>query len=93
MKSIFFSFWCRIAAASILLAPVLAAHPGHYHPDETDEFDFLRAYFFHSRGALDWVLAAVVLVSISMAMVATTRNRRIAAAFTTIAALAVLLER
>lgn len=45
----------------------LLAHPGHYHPDETDEFDFFRATFFHSHGVLDYILAAVALGSIATA--------------------------
>ena len=40
------------------------AHPGHYHPDETDEFDFFRATFFHTHGALEYVLAGLVVTSI-----------------------------
>jgi hypothetical protein len=33
---------------------LLLAHPGHYHQDETDEFDFLKANFLHTHGALEW---------------------------------------
>lgn len=43
---------------------LLLAHPGHYHPEETDEFDFFKATFFHSHGALDLLLALVFLVSL-----------------------------
>jgi hypothetical protein len=46
---------------------MLFAHPGHYHPDETDEFDFLRAAFFHSHGALDYILAGLFLSSVAVA--------------------------
>lgn len=44
---------------------LLLAHPGHYHPEETDEFDFLRATFFHSHGALDYLVGVVFLVSLA----------------------------
>jgi hypothetical protein len=44
---------------------LLLAHPGHYHPEETDEFDFFKATFFHSHGALDLVLAVVFLASLA----------------------------
>ena len=50
-----------------LFPTLLLAHPGHYHPDEADEFDFLRATFLHSHGALDYVLAAVAISSIAVA--------------------------
>jgi hypothetical protein len=55
------------AFAVCLLASAIQAHPGHYHPDETDEFDFLRATFFHSHGSLDYVLTAVVVGSVAVA--------------------------
>jgi len=54
-------------AAACLFPAILSAHPGHYHPDETDEFDFLRATFFHSHGTLDYLLATVVISSIAVA--------------------------
>ena len=58
----------RWVSTLICLCPViLSAHPGHNHPDETDEFDFLQAAFFHSHGTLDYVLAAVVISSIVLA--------------------------
>ncbi|NQX01010.1 hypothetical protein HQ447_10145, partial [bacterium] len=46
---------------------LLLAHPGHSHPDETDEFDFLKATFFHSHGGLDYLLAAIALAAIAVA--------------------------
>jgi hypothetical protein len=72
MKILHMSFWKRgasrlVFAAACLLPSLASAHPGHYHPDETDEFDFLRATFFHSHGSLDYVLAAVVVVSVAVA--------------------------
>lgn len=50
-----------------LLPSVLLAHPGHYHPDETDEFDFLRATFFHTHGALELSLACVAVAAVFVA--------------------------
>jgi hypothetical protein len=58
----------RVACAAVCLFPtLLLAHPGHYHPDETDEFDFLRATFFHSHGRLDYLLATVAVAGIAVA--------------------------
>lgn len=55
----------RLILATICFFPaLLLAHPGHYHPDETDEFDFFRATFLHSHGALDYVLMAVAVSSL-----------------------------
>jgi hypothetical protein len=54
----------RLLIWGICLMPsVLRAHPGHYHPDETDEFDFLRASFFHTHGALELSLACVAVAA------------------------------
>ena len=55
------------AFLACLLASALQAHPGHYHPDETDEFDFLRAMFFHSHGSLDFVVVSVIAGSLAFA--------------------------
>jgi hypothetical protein len=55
------------------------AHPGHYHPDETDEFDFLRAMFFHSHGVFDFVLGGVVIVSLVVAFFSKGRHLRMGA--------------
>lgn len=58
----------RLLAAAIGFFPFcLLAHPGHHHPDETDEFDFLRATVFHSHGALDYLLAGVALACVLLA--------------------------
>ncbi|MEX1115841.1 MAG: hypothetical protein WEB53_11375 [Akkermansiaceae bacterium] len=58
----------RLLVAVICLFPTyLLAHPGHHHPDETDEFDFLRATFFHSHGVLDYLLAGVALSCVLVA--------------------------
>jgi hypothetical protein len=56
-------FFC---AAASLFPSLLLAHPGHYHPDETDEFDFLRATFFHSHGTLDVVIALIAICSLAV---------------------------
>ena len=55
-----------LGAAACLYPSLLSAHPGHYHPDETDEFDFLRAALFHSHGALDYLLAGLFLSSVAV---------------------------
>lgn len=73
MKIFQFSPWhrfvTRLTGVFICLYPSLAlAHPGHYHPDETDEFDFFTSTVAHSHGALDWVLIALVGVSLASAM-------------------------
>ena len=50
--------------ACLLLFPALAfAHPGHYHPEEEDEFDQFRADYFHLHGYLEIGLAAVALAA------------------------------
>ena len=57
----------RLWIAGLCLLPALAnAHPGHYHPGDEDEFDFFRATIFHSHGASDFILPAVVLVSVAV---------------------------
>jgi hypothetical protein len=53
-----------------LLPAIASAHPGHYHPDETDEFDFLKATFFHSHGDVDYLLAAVVVLGCASVLIA-----------------------
>ena len=57
----------RLLFAFVLLVPsILVAHPGHYHPDEEDEFDQLRADYFHLHGYLEIGLAAVALIAIGV---------------------------
>ncbi len=56
-----------LCTAACLFPSLLMAHPGHSHPDETDEFDFLRANFFHLHGALDYLLAAIAISSLAVA--------------------------
>ncbi|MGL4400274.1 MAG: hypothetical protein ACRCXD_10430 [Luteolibacter sp.] len=55
-----------ISAVTCSLPGLLLAHPGHYHPDETDEFDFFKATFLHSHGALDLVLMSLALASLAV---------------------------
>ncbi|MEO8615637.1 MAG: hypothetical protein ABI600_10880 [Luteolibacter sp.] len=55
-----------LCTAACFLPSILMAHPGHYHPDETDEFDFLRVTFFHTHGAIEYVVAALVIVSVTL---------------------------
>ena len=58
-----------IFAATLVLFPLsLAAHPGHHHPDETDEFDAVSAYFLHSHGALDYAIAGLGLLTLLTAV-------------------------
>ena len=55
----------RLLCSGVCFLPsLLLAHPGHYHPDETDEFDFLRATFFHTHGSLELVLMGLLVCSI-----------------------------
>ena len=84
------SFFRWICAGASLFPLLLSAHPGHYHPDETDEFDFLRATFFHSHGALDYVLAAVAISSIAVACYNAKPALRISAAALAVGSLALL---
>ena len=71
----------KLLAAGLVLLPALAsAHPGHYHPEEHDEFDALRANFLHLHGNLEiglLVLAAVCAITFH---VSRSRPLRIAAA-------------
>lgn len=71
MKSFQSSLWLRlltrwVGVVTCLFPSLLLAHPGHYHPDETDEFDFLRATFLHSHGAFDFVLIGLSLASLAV---------------------------
>ncbi len=52
----------RVAAAAFVLLPtVAAAHPGHYHPDENDEFDSFGAGLLHPLTGLDHLLLALAI--------------------------------
>jgi hypothetical protein len=59
----------RVILALLVFSPsVLFAHPGHYHPDETDEFDFFQATFFHSHGIVDFLLLGTFLINIAVVL-------------------------
>jgi hypothetical protein len=64
LHPLFSRFFCAVFC---LFPTVLLAHPGHYHPDETDEFDFFTSTVAHSHGALDFVLIGLVLVALTSA--------------------------
>lgn len=86
-----YSCWSRLIAVAAIGWPSLAsAHPGHYHPDETDEFDFLRAMFFHSHGSLDYVVAAVAISSMVVAFLHGDRTVRISAGAMALASVCML---
>ncbi len=81
----------RLSCAAVCLLPsLLMAHPGHYHPDETDEFDFLRATFLHSHGAWDYILALIVISSVAAAFLSRKPVVRIAAVVAATGALALM---
>ena len=69
---------------------VLLAHPGHYHPDETDEFDMLQATLFHSHGVLDFGITAVAVISLVVVCFHTKQAVRISALAAALGSLALL---
>ena len=79
-----------IGGGLFLLPSLLQAHPGHYHPDETDEFDFLRSSLFHSHGAFDIVIAVVVIASLAVALLHSRPSVRVSALAAALGSLAVL---
>lgn len=84
MKSSQSSLWLRLATRLLgvftcLFPSILLAHPGHYHPDETDEFDFFRATFLHSHGAFDDLLIGLVIAGLSVAVLSGRPGFRISA--------------
>lgn len=72
----------RLAARLLLFLPAIAlAHPGHYHPPgEEDEFDQMRADWFHLHGPLEIGLAAVALGAAVLFKLNPSRKVRLAAA-------------
>lgn len=81
----------RLMGLSACLFPsLLLAHPGHYHPDETDEFDFLRAIFFHSHGAFDWVVIGLAVCGLAVAVFGVRPALRISALAIGLSALSLL---
>jgi hypothetical protein len=84
MKTFTSSHWHRSVTPLIgllicLFPSLLLAHPGHYHPDETDEFDFFRATVLHSHGTLDWILIGLAVTSLVVAALAGRPALRISA--------------
>lgn len=79
-----------LGAAACLFPSLLLAHPGHYHPDETDEFDFLRATFFHSHGAMDYLLAAIAVSCLVLAIMNGRPAVRVTAVVAALGSLALL---
>jgi hypothetical protein len=84
MKTFTSSHWHRSVTSLIglfvcLFPSLLLAHPGHYHPDETDEFDFFRATVLHSHGAFDWILIGLAVTSLVVAVLAGRPGLRISA--------------
>jgi hypothetical protein len=69
---------------------VLLAHPGHYHPDETDEFDFFRATLVHSHGTLDFVLIGLAVASLAVVVIHSRPAFRISALAVGLASLSLL---
>jgi hypothetical protein len=69
--------WCVLIYC--LLASAAQAHPGHVHPDETDEFDLIRTLFFHSHGMFDYLLVAVMVGSVVVGGMHHRRSVRIGA--------------
>lgn len=52
--------FARVSAAALALLPAIAAaHPGHYHPGEEDEFDAFAAGALHPLGGIDHLLLAL----------------------------------
>ena len=83
-----FSRW--LGALACFTPTLLLAHPGHYHPDETDEFDFLRATLFHSHGAMDYGIVIVAVISLAIVCFHTKPIVRISAIAAALGALALL---
>lgn len=86
----FGGFRSLLTSALCLLPAAASAHPGHYHPGEEDEFDALRANFFHLHGNLEIGLALVALVSAIAFMMTPKRPVRIASVIAFGASLAFL---
>lgn len=72
----------RLGAALFLLCHAVAsAHPGHYHPPgEQDEFDSLRADWFHLHGWWEVSLALTALIAVAVFRMNHKRSVRVGAA-------------
>ena len=74
--------FARVSAAALTLLPALAAaHPGHYHPGEEDEFDHLRADWLHLHGCLEVALVGVALSALAVMKLHKNRRIRLGAMF------------
>ena len=74
--------FARVSAATLALLPSLAAaHPGHYHPGEEDEFAKLRADWLHLHGFLEVGLATVAFVALGVMGLHKNRKVRLGAMF------------
>lgn len=81
----------RLLGAVLCGIPALAsAHPGHHHPDETDEFDFVRETFLHSHGSLDYVLGFVAVTAVAVSCLNGKRPVRLLAMALALGSLAAL---
>jgi hypothetical protein len=82
----------NLVVAVLVLAPAIAAaHPGHYHPPgEDDEFDQLRADYFHLHGYLEIGLLVLAAAAVAVFRFHSNRKVRIAAAITFGGSLALL---
>jgi hypothetical protein len=79
-SSVLLRFVTRMMGLAVCFFPtLLLAHPGHYHPDETDEFDMIRSMFLHSHGIFDWVLIGVALASLVAGVLAVRPVHRMSA--------------
>ena len=71
----------KLFLALVLTVPfTAAAHPGHYHPGEEDEFDQLRADYFHLHGYLEVGLAALAVAAVAVLRFHANRTVKIGAA-------------
>lgn len=78
------------AAVVGFLPSLLLAHPGHAHPDETDEFDFFVSQLLHSHGPVDYLIGAIILGSLVTAFFAEKLAVRIAALVSAAGSLALI---
>lgn len=79
-----------LGAGICLIPAMVSAHPGHYHPDENDEFDFLRATFLHSHGTLDYFIGAAVVASLAIYCASEKPSYRLSALVTAFGSLVLL---
>ena len=80
-----------VAAILVFVPAIAAAHPGHYHPPgEDDEFDQLRADYFHLHGYLEIGLLVLAAAAVAVFRFHSNRKVRIAAAITFGGSLALL---